>query len=173
MGRVVALTHWLASSLGFQESVKPYQCRPWVFCPYYVVLVLGGLGIGGHVVVGFLQLSTNIMTGLDNTLPPTPLSEKLLLVTHHHLLTRVPVKLDLDDWNYGQWDFFFVQLCESYNVDKYLCTPTTESSTSSSAPLTPKELKVDKIVLFWILFTLFDSLRARVVVARTKSAKEA
>ncbi|GKD37043.1 ribonuclease H-like domain-containing protein [Tanacetum coccineum] len=103
------------------------------------------------------------MTGLDNTLPPTLFSEKLSLVTHHHL----------DDWNYGQRDFFFVQLCESYDVDKYLCTPTTESSTTSSAPLTPEELKVDKIVLSWILFTLFDSLRARIVVARPKSAKEA
>ncbi|GKA96685.1 ribonuclease H-like domain-containing protein [Tanacetum coccineum] len=103
------------------------------------------------------------MTGLDNTLPPTSLSEKLSLVTHHRL----------DDWNYGQWDFFFVQLCESYDVDKYLCTPTTESSTTSSAPLTPEELKVDKIVLSWILFTLSDSLRARIVVARPKSAKEA
>nr|GFA47682.1 hybrid signal transduction histidine kinase M [Tanacetum cinerariifolium] len=113
------------------------------------------------------------MTGLDNTPPPTPLSEKLSSVMHHHLLTRVPVKLDLDDWNYGKCDFFFVQLCESYDVDKYLCTPTTKSSTSSSAPLTPKELKVEKIVLSWILFTLFDSLRARIVVARPKSAKEA
>nr|GEV52892.1 zinc knuckle CX2CX4HX4C [Tanacetum cinerariifolium] len=112
-----------------------------------------------------LTFSTNIMTGLDNTLPPTPLSEKLSLVTHHHLLMRVPVKLDLDDWNYGQWDFFFVQLCESYDIDKYLCTFTTESSTSSSAPLTLEELKVDKIVLSWILFTLSDSLHARVVVA--------
>ncbi|GJU53380.1 hybrid signal transduction histidine kinase M [Tanacetum coccineum] len=113
------------------------------------------------------------MTGLDNTLPPTPLSEKLSLVTHHHLLTRVPVKLDLDDWNYGQWDFFFVQLCESYDIDKYLCTPTTESSISYLAPLTPKELKVDKILLSWILFTHSDSLHARVVVARPKSAEEA
>ncbi|GKD23528.1 hypothetical protein Tco_1225231 [Tanacetum coccineum] len=26
LGRVVALTHWLASALGFQESVKPYHC---------------------------------------------------------------------------------------------------------------------------------------------------
>ncbi|GJW06901.1 hypothetical protein Tco_1569324 [Tanacetum coccineum] len=41
------------------------------------------------------------MTGLDNTLLPTPLSEKLSLVTHHHLLTRVPLKLDLDNWNFG------------------------------------------------------------------------
>nr|GEX89255.1 hybrid signal transduction histidine kinase M [Tanacetum cinerariifolium] len=45
--------------------------------------------------------------------------------------------------------------------------------TSASTPLTPEELKVDKIVLSWILFTLFDSLRARLVVARPKSAKEA
>ncbi|GJU89249.1 hypothetical protein Tco_1301672 [Tanacetum coccineum] len=112
------------------------------------------------------------MTG-DNTVTPISPSEKLSAVTHHHLLTRVPVKIDLDDWNYGQWDYFFVQMCESYDIDKYLCTPTTDSNTSSSAPLTPEELKVDKIVLSWILFTLFDSLRARVTVARPKSAKEA
>ncbi|GJZ23931.1 ribonuclease H-like domain-containing protein [Tanacetum coccineum] len=78
------------------------------------------------------------MTG-DNTDTLISLSEKLSAVTHHHLLTRVPVKLDLDDWNYGQWDYFFVQLYESYDI----------------------------------LFTLSDSLRARVVVAHPKSAKEA
>nr|GEY64552.1 class II heat shock protein [Tanacetum cinerariifolium] len=51
--------------------------------------------------------------------------------------------------------------------------PTTESSESSLTPLTPEELKVDKIVLSWILFTLSDSLHARLVVARPKSTKEA
>nr|GEZ12866.1 hypothetical protein [Tanacetum cinerariifolium] len=65
------------------------------------------------------------------------------------------------------------QLCESYDVAKYLRSPTTEFSESSLTPLTPEELKVDKIVLSWILFTLSDSLRARLVVARPKSAKEA
>ncbi|GJX00855.1 ribonuclease H-like domain-containing protein [Tanacetum coccineum] len=84
------------------------------------------------------------MTGSD-TLQPTPLSEKLYLVTHHHLLTRVP----------------------------YLRSDTTDTSSSSLAPLTPEELKVDKIVLSWILFTLSDSLRARLVVMRPKSAREA
>nr|GEX06264.1 ribonuclease H-like domain-containing protein [Tanacetum cinerariifolium] len=65
---------------------------------------------------------------------------------HRHLLTRVLVKLDLDNWNFG---------------------------TTSLAPLTLEELKVDKIVLSWILFTLCDSLQARLVVARPKYAKEA
>ncbi|GKB73087.1 ribonuclease H-like domain-containing protein [Tanacetum coccineum] len=112
------------------------------------------------------------MTGLD-TLKPTPLSKKLSLVTHHHLLTRVSVKLDLDNWNYGSWEYFFEQLCESYDVDKYLHSDTTDTSSSSLAPLTPEELKVDKIVLSWILFTLSDSLCARLVVMRPKSAREA
>ncbi|GJQ94174.1 ribonuclease H-like domain-containing protein [Tanacetum coccineum] len=69
------------------------------------------------------------------------------------------------------WEFFFEELCASYEVDKYLCSPINE--TSALAPLTPEETKVDKIVLSWILFTLSDSLRARIVVARPKSAKEA
>ncbi|GJV19799.1 ribonuclease H-like domain-containing protein [Tanacetum coccineum] len=47
------------------------------------------------------------------------------------------------------------------------------TSTTSLASLTPEELKVDKIVFSWILFTLYDSLQARLVVARPKSAKEA
>ncbi|GJS39153.1 ribonuclease H-like domain-containing protein [Tanacetum coccineum] len=113
------------------------------------------------------------MTGSDTLNPPIPLSEKLSLVTHHHLLTRVPVKLDLDNWNYGSWEYFFEQLCESYNVDKFLRAPVADISTSNSTPLTPEELKVDKIMLSWILFTLSDSLRARLVVTRPKSAKEA
>ncbi|GKB35445.1 ribonuclease H-like domain-containing protein [Tanacetum coccineum] len=113
------------------------------------------------------------MTGSDSPLNPTPLSEKLSLVTHHHLLTRVPVKLDIDNWNYGSWEFFFEELCSTYDVDKYIRSPSTQSSTSSSASLTPEELKVDKIVLSRILFTLSDSLRARLVVTRPKSAREA
>ncbi|GKE15305.1 hybrid signal transduction histidine kinase M, partial [Tanacetum coccineum] len=44
---------------------------------------------------------------------------------------------------------------------------------SAPAPLTPEELKVDKIVLSWIFTTLSDPLQARLVVARPKSAKEA
>ena len=110
------------------------------------------------------------MTGSTN--PPTvPLSEKLSAVTHHHLLTRVPVKLDLDNWNYGSWEFFFEQLCFSYEVDKFIHGAATESSTPT--PLTPEEIKVDKIVLSWIFTTLSDSLQQRLVVARPKSAKEA
>ncbi|GJV41908.1 ribonuclease H-like domain-containing protein [Tanacetum coccineum] len=62
---------------------------------------------------------------------------------------------------------------KGYEVDKYLRSPINETSASSLAPLTPEETKVDKIVLSWILFTLSDSLRARIVVARPKSAKEA
>ncbi|GJY78777.1 hypothetical protein Tco_0484578 [Tanacetum coccineum] len=46
-------------------------------------------------------------------------------------------------------------------------------SANSLAPLTPEETKVDKIVLSWILFTLSNSLCARIVVAHPKSAKEA
>ncbi|GJV66955.1 hypothetical protein Tco_1482464 [Tanacetum coccineum] len=88
------------------------------------------------------------MTGSDNTLLPTPLSKKLSL-------------------------FFFEELCASYEVEKYLRSPINETSASSLAPLTPKEIKVDKIVLSWILFTLSDSLRARIVVVRPKSTKEA
>ncbi|GJW03736.1 hypothetical protein Tco_1562592, partial [Tanacetum coccineum] len=78
-----------------------------------------------------------------------------------------------DNWNFGSWEFFFEQLCATYDIEKYIHTHATESSTTSLAPLTPKELKVDKIVLSWILFTLSDSLQARLVMARPKSTKEA
>ncbi|GKD16300.1 ribonuclease H-like domain-containing protein [Tanacetum coccineum] len=44
---------------------------------------------------------------------------------------------------------------------------------SSLAPLILEELKVDRIVISWIFTTLSDSLQARLVVAHTKSAKEA
>ncbi|GJS87404.1 ribonuclease H-like domain-containing protein [Tanacetum coccineum] len=112
------------------------------------------------------------MTGSDLSQPTIPLSEKLSSVTHHHLLTRVLVKLDLDNWNFGSWEFFFVQLCSTYGVETYIRSPSTGTSTTLP-PLTPEELKVDKIVLSWILFTLSDSLQARLVVARPQSAKEA
>ncbi|GKA02955.1 ribonuclease H-like domain-containing protein [Tanacetum coccineum] len=88
------------------------------------------------------------MTGSDTLNPPIPLSEKLSL------------------------EYFFEKLCESYDVDKFLRAPADDISTSDSTPLTLEELKVDKIVLSWILFTLSVSLRARLVVACPKSAKE-
>ncbi|GJU18670.1 ribonuclease H-like domain-containing protein [Tanacetum coccineum] len=69
--------------------------------------------------------------------------------------------------------FFFEELCASYEVDKYLRSPINETSACSVEPLIPEETKVDKIVLSWILFTLSDSLRARIVVACPKSTKEA
>ncbi|GKE10697.1 ribonuclease H-like domain-containing protein [Tanacetum coccineum] len=114
------------------------------------------------------------MTG--SAAPSTPLSEKLSLVTHHHLLTRVPVKLDLDNWNYGSWQFFFEQLCHSYEVITFIHGPSTTPTSSTQnipTPFTPEEQKVDKIVLSWIFTTLSDPLQARLVVARPRSAKEA
>ncbi|GJW54370.1 ribonuclease H-like domain-containing protein [Tanacetum coccineum] len=85
------------------------------------------------------------MTRSDILVPTTLLSDKLSLVTHHHLLMRVPVKLDLDNWNFGSWEFLFEELCASYEVDKYLCSLINKTSASSLAPLTPEETKVDKI----------------------------
>ncbi|GKA37711.1 ribonuclease H-like domain-containing protein [Tanacetum coccineum] len=61
----------------------------------------------------------------------------------------------------------------SYEVDKFLHNPTTEPSSTSVVPLTSEEIKVDKIVLSWIFTTLSDPLRARLVVARPKTAREA
>nr|GEU63870.1 reverse transcriptase domain-containing protein [Tanacetum cinerariifolium] len=49
-------------------------------------------------------------------LPPILLSDKLSLVTHHRLLTRVLVKLDLENWNYASWVYFFKQLCSGYEI---------------------------------------------------------
>ncbi|GJR41967.1 hypothetical protein Tco_1310070 [Tanacetum coccineum] len=46
------------------------------------------------------------------------LSDKISTVTHHHLLTRVHVKFDLENWNYGSWEFFFDKLCQSYEIVK-------------------------------------------------------
>ncbi|GKC16350.1 hypothetical protein Tco_1013132 [Tanacetum coccineum] len=114
------------------------------------------------------------MTGQEAP-PATLLSEKLSLVTHHHLLTRVPVKLGLDNWNYGSWQFFFEQLCDSYDVIKFIHGLSNTSASSTHivpTPFTQDELKVDKIVLSWIFTTLSDSLQARLVVARPRSAKE-
>nr|GEU50714.1 hybrid signal transduction histidine kinase M [Tanacetum cinerariifolium] len=103
----------------------------------------------------------------------TPLSDKLSQVTHHHLFIRVPVKLELENWNYRSWEFFSDQLCCSYDVAKYIHGVTNDIGSNALAPLTPEELKVDKIVLSWIFTTLSDPLQARLVVARPKSAKEA
>ncbi|GKB88753.1 hypothetical protein Tco_0961025 [Tanacetum coccineum] len=47
------------------------------------------------------------MTGPEVT-TTTLLSDKLALITHHHILTRVLVKLDLENWNYGLWEYFFI-----------------------------------------------------------------
>ncbi|KAL6555173.1 hypothetical protein OROGR_006431 [Orobanche gracilis] len=101
------------------------------------------------------------------------LSDKLSLVTHHHLLTRVPVKLDLEDWNYGSWQFFFQQLCSSYDVLKFIHDDNDTATSSTTLALTGDDLKVDKIILSWIFTTLSDALQKRLVLARPKIAKEA
>ncbi|GJY37592.1 ribonuclease H-like domain-containing protein [Tanacetum coccineum] len=76
------------------------------------------------------------MSGSEVINATPPLSDKLSLVTHHHLLTRVPVKLDLKDWNYGSWEYFFDQLCSGYDVLKFIRgTPTDATPTSTSTEL--------------------------------------
>nr|GEY76924.1 hybrid signal transduction histidine kinase M [Tanacetum cinerariifolium] len=100
------------------------------------------------------------MTG-SNATPVILLSDKLSTVTHNQLLTRVPVKLDIDNWNYASWVYFFETFCKCYEVLKYIHGSTTKVTTSTPTPLTPKELKVDSIVLSWILVTLSDTFKAR------------
>nr|GEZ16369.1 hybrid signal transduction histidine kinase M [Tanacetum cinerariifolium] len=48
------------------------------------------------------------MSGSEVINATPSLSDKLSLVTHHHLLTLVPVKLDLEDWNYGLGSIFLI-----------------------------------------------------------------
>nr|GEW61795.1 ribonuclease H-like domain-containing protein [Tanacetum cinerariifolium] len=60
-----------------------------------------------------------------------------------------------------------------YDVSKYIHELVSDTATSNHPPLTPKELKVDKIVLSWIFSALSDTLQQRLVVARLKSAMEA
>ncbi|GJR99235.1 hypothetical protein Tco_0315744 [Tanacetum coccineum] len=112
------------------------------------------------------------MTGADSP-TTTLLSDKLSYVMHRHLLTRVPVKLDLENWNYGSWAYFFEQLCSGYEVSKYIHGDSGAMSTINPTPLTLEELKVDNIVLSWIFTTLSDTLQARLVGVCLKSAKEA
>ncbi|GJY83091.1 hypothetical protein Tco_0496467 [Tanacetum coccineum] len=60
-----------------------------------------------------------------------------------------------------------------YEVSKYIHDNPDDTSSSNNIPLTSEELKVDKIALSWPFSTLSNSLRARLVVARPKSAREA
>ncbi|GJX77799.1 ribonuclease H-like domain-containing protein [Tanacetum coccineum] len=101
------------------------------------------------------------------------LSDKLLTVTHHHLLTRVPVKLDLDNWNYASWEYLFDKLCQGYEVTKYIHGSSNATSTSTPTPLIPGEIKVDTIVLSWIFTTISDTLQSRLVLEHPQTAKEA
>ncbi|PWA69420.1 hypothetical protein CTI12_AA280650 [Artemisia annua] len=112
------------------------------------------------------------MTGSNET-PIVSLSDKLSAVTHHHLHTRVPVNLEFDDWNYASWQFFFEQLCDTYDVTKFIHGTNSGANTSTPARLTPEEQKVDKIILSWIFSTLSAPLQTRLVNARPKSAQVA
>lgn len=109
----------------------------------------------------------------SNETPIISLSEKLLAVTHHHLHTRIPVKLEFEDWNYASWQFFFEQLCDTYDVSKYIHCTNNGDTISTPAPLTTEEQKVNKIILSWIFSTLSDPLQKRLVNARPKSSQEA
>ncbi|GKE32810.1 ribonuclease H-like domain-containing protein, partial [Tanacetum coccineum] len=100
---------------------------------------------------------------MDKSTSATLLSGEVFPRYPLHLLTRVPVRLD-GHWNYGSWQFFFEQLCDSYDVIKFIHGPSNTSASSSHivpTPFTQDELKVDKIVLSWIFTTLSDSLQAR------------
>ncbi|GJU84866.1 ribonuclease H-like domain-containing protein [Tanacetum coccineum] len=111
------------------------------------------------------------MTGPDTS--ATLLSNKLSLVTHHHLLTRVLVKIDLENCNYDSWEYFFDQLCQGYEVSKYIHGPADEATTSTTTPLTLEERKVDNIILLWIFTTLLDEPQARLVVKQPRSTNQA
>nr|GEW65866.1 hypothetical protein [Tanacetum cinerariifolium] len=78
------------------------------------------------------------------------LSDKLSQVTYHHLLTKVPIKLDLENWNYGSWEFFFDQLCYSYEVSKYIHVSTIKPASTRLVVERPKSVKEA-----WDLITAF------------------
>ncbi|GJZ18912.1 hybrid signal transduction histidine kinase M [Tanacetum coccineum] len=66
-----------------------------------------------------------------------------------------------------------MELCQGYEVSKYIHGVPTETSASSPTPFTPEENKVDTIVLSWIFTTILETLQARLVVEHPRSAKEA
>ncbi|GJU86194.1 ribonuclease H-like domain-containing protein [Tanacetum coccineum] len=63
--------------------------------------------------------------------------------------------------------------CSSYDVTKFLHDDLNVTTSSTASPLTPDEIKVEKIILSWIFTTISDSLQNRLVVARLTSAKAA
>nr|GEW68593.1 hybrid signal transduction histidine kinase M [Tanacetum cinerariifolium] len=66
-----------------------------------------------------------------------------------------------------------MNLCKRYEVLKYIHGSSDAATTSTTIPPTLEELKVDNIVLSWILMTLSDTLQARLAVEHPQSAKEA
>nr|GEW42142.1 hybrid signal transduction histidine kinase M [Tanacetum cinerariifolium] len=108
------------------------------------------------------------MTGSDQPIAII-LSDNLSAVTHHYLLTRVPIKLDIDNWNNASWVYFFENLCKGYAVLKYIHSSSDQATMSLPTPLTPKELKVDTVyndtVKAWYLTTnIFkDNKRSRTI----------
>ncbi|GKC26523.1 hypothetical protein Tco_1033817, partial [Tanacetum coccineum] len=129
-----------------------------------------------------LFMYTSISVGDGHSIPITNTGHSILptstrslrlnnvLITPHIVKKLISVRQFVCDNN---CTIEFEQLCATYEVDNYIRSPSTENSTSASTPLTPEELKVDKIVLSWIFTTLFDPLQARLVVARPKIGKEA
>ncbi|GJR30363.1 hybrid signal transduction histidine kinase M [Tanacetum coccineum] len=69
--------------------------------------------------------------------------------------------------------YFFKNLCKGYEVLKYILGSSDEATASTTIPPNPEELKVDIIVLSWILMTLSDTLQARLVMEDPQTAKEA
>nr|GEW41999.1 ribonuclease H-like domain-containing protein [Tanacetum cinerariifolium] len=89
-----------------------------------------------------------ILKGLRWIIPSVVISpcKKDLTYIKHKVLQhpkRLPVKLDLDDWNYESWEYFFEQLCSSYEVTKFLHDDSNAIGTSTVTPLTPEEVKVE------------------------------
>nr|GEX41450.1 hybrid signal transduction histidine kinase M [Tanacetum cinerariifolium] len=51
------------------------------------------------------------------------------------------------------WEYFFEQLCLSYEVTKFLHDDLNVTESSTVTPLIPDEIKVDKVILSWIFTT--------------------
>nr|GEW49357.1 hybrid signal transduction histidine kinase M [Tanacetum cinerariifolium] len=89
----------------------------------------------------------------DNSPPPPPTSTDKIIP--FSITNKVPIKLDLEKYNYNSWSFFSLIHLGSLGLKSHVKTDIASTN--------PEWCQLDDLIKIWILESLCDSLQKQVV----------